>query len=174
MKPIWVLIALGVAVAAFLLGAFGTPYVTGLQIKRAVDSGDREALSKYIDFPRVRLNLKEQINESLVSGVQDHGAESIGGAFGLALSRILAESAVDLLVTPALVDHMLIDRRRAISTARMGYVAMDTFVMSTDDQMRVVLRRQGFAWQITEISLPTADLFSASLRAAFVPPLDDQ
>ncbi|MEZ5436438.1 MAG: DUF2939 domain-containing protein [Pseudomonadales bacterium] len=48
--------------AVFLVAAyvFALPYITVHQIRQAVEMRDSVALSEHIDFPSVRLSLKDQ------------------------------------------------------------------------------------------------------------------
>ena len=44
---------------------YWSPYYAADQIKNAVESGDTTKMSKFIDFPKVRLNIQRQINNQI-------------------------------------------------------------------------------------------------------------
>lgn len=50
---------------------YWSPYYAGDQIKNAVESGDTTKMSKFIDFPKVRLNIQRQINNQIDIKLQE-------------------------------------------------------------------------------------------------------
>ena len=90
------LVAAGAAllVGAVLAYAAAGPFITLYQIKAALQAKDAARLSRYIDFPVLRTNLKEQINtlilNKLPAGVEDNPF----GAMGLALAATLVDGLV--------------------------------------------------------------------------------
>ena len=44
---------------------YWSPYYAADQIKNAIESGDTARMSKFIDFPKVRLNIQRQINNQI-------------------------------------------------------------------------------------------------------------
>lgn len=62
----FVAISLLIFTAASFIGYwFWSPYYAADQIKNAIESGDTARMSKFIDFPKVRLNIQRQINNQI-------------------------------------------------------------------------------------------------------------
>ena len=51
--------------ASFIGYWYWSPYYAADQIKNAIESGDTARMSKFIDFPKVRLNIQRQINNQI-------------------------------------------------------------------------------------------------------------
>lgn len=62
----FVAISLLIFTAASFIGYwYWSPYYAADQIKNAIESGDTARMSKFIDFPKVRLNIQRQINNQV-------------------------------------------------------------------------------------------------------------
>ena len=62
----FVAISLLIFTAASVIGYwYWSPYYAADQIKNAIESGDTARMSKFIDFPKVRLNIQRQINNQI-------------------------------------------------------------------------------------------------------------
>lgn len=62
----FVAISLLIFTAASFIGYwYWSPYYVADQIKNAIESGDTARMSKFIDFPKVRLNIQRQINNQI-------------------------------------------------------------------------------------------------------------
>ena len=62
----FVAISLLIFTAASFIGYwYWSPYYAVDQIKNAIESGDTARMSKFIDFPKVRLNIQRQINNQI-------------------------------------------------------------------------------------------------------------
>lgn len=62
----FVAISLLIFTAASFIGYwYWSPYYAADQIKNAIEFGDTARMSKFIDFPKVRLNIQRQINNQI-------------------------------------------------------------------------------------------------------------
>lgn len=62
----FVAISLLIFTAASFIGYwYWSPYYAADQIKNAIESGDTARMSKFIDFPKVSLNIQRQINNQI-------------------------------------------------------------------------------------------------------------
>lgn len=62
----FVAISLLIFTAASFIGYwYWSPYYAADQIENAIESGDTARMSKFIDFPKVRLNIQRQINNQI-------------------------------------------------------------------------------------------------------------
>ncbi|MBN3818058.1 DUF2939 domain-containing protein [Paraburkholderia sp. Se-20369] len=99
LKPI-LIAALAVAVVATVGYAYASPYVALGRLKSAIDARDAQAISAYVDFPALRISLKQQVTGELMRRIdakrQDNPLAVIGAMIGSALIGPL----VDAYATP--------------------------------------------------------------------------
>ena len=65
LKPL-LIVALIVAVITAIGYAYASPYVALGRLKSAIDARDAQAISEYVDFPSLRISLKQQVTEELM------------------------------------------------------------------------------------------------------------
>ncbi|MGV8958818.1 MAG: DUF2939 domain-containing protein [Stenotrophomonas sp.] len=172
LAAILILLALGGYVAA-------GPYLAIHGIAKALERNDSAGLSRYVDFPSVRINLKAQLGDYVVRRAGPEMQSSLFGAVALGIAGNLAGAGVDTLVTPAGIGALLQGRnvwKRAIGDtaggdtyappapakplqgARHRYESPSRFTATTytDDgkPMVFVFSRSGLRWQLTDIVLP--------------------
>ncbi|WP_232833353.1 DUF2939 domain-containing protein, partial [Paraburkholderia kururiensis] len=87
-------------VVAVLGYAYASPYIVLDRLKRAADARDAETVNAYVDYPALRVSLKQQVTELLMRRIdaQKHGNPFavIGAMIGAALIGPL----VDAYATP--------------------------------------------------------------------------
>lgn len=91
----------GVIFVALAAAAFySTPYIALYSIHRAIERNDAEAVSRFVDFPVLRENIREKVLAYMVEAVPQSEGVALGG-----LSQMLATTAanqmVDRMVSPA-------------------------------------------------------------------------
>jgi len=160
-------IALALLVAA--VGYFASPYVAIVGLVNALRAGDKDGLEERVDFPAVREHLKAEITASFMAKFQsDPELQSNPFAgLGLALVPMMADKAVDALVTPEGLTRLLApekdaDRGPVLGLPKdAGYVTLDRFRVSAPagrdkaSKINLILRRRGlFHWTVTRIELP--------------------
>ena len=178
MKKIYVL------TVVVLAGYFaGSPYLTLMNLKSDIDSRNGESLAEKVDFPSVRESLKDQFNVAMAKATMDSSNEddpwgAAGAALGAAFASTLVNGMVDGLVTPSgLIELMSsgeIDssdaanqpqtgtqKDLAISDAVLSYEGINKFsatlVNDDGDDMKLILKRRGLSWVVTDIRLPLDD-----------------
>jgi hypothetical protein len=167
-------------VVAFLFAIYvGTaPYITLYQMKSAAEKRDGEALSEHIEFPSVRQSLKDQMNAVFMKSVgPEAAANNPFVALGAAIAGVMVDKVVESYVTPAGITSLMAGEkpkaakgggenndepnRRPLSDASMSYESVDKFVVKVktenDKQVKLVLRRRGLDWKLTEVILPLDD-----------------
>src|SRR5690625_371545 len=87
-------ILLGVYVAA-------GPYVVVSRIQTAIEKQDSVMLAKYVDFPVLREQLKEQINATMLKTLTEDLADDPFAMFGIAFLALVIDGLVDVLLTPS-------------------------------------------------------------------------
>jgi hypothetical protein len=167
-----------------LLGYFaGSPYLTLMNLKSDIESRNGESLAEKVDFSSVRESLKAQFNVVMAKATMDSSNEddpwgAAGAALGAAFASTLVNGMVDGLVTPSgLIELMSsgeIDpsdtanqpqtgsqQDLAISDAALSYEGMNKFsatlVNDDGDEMKLILKRRGLSWVVTDIRLPLDD-----------------
>jgi Protein of unknown function (DUF2939) len=96
----------GVAFLALLFLAW--PLWSAWQLHRAVKTRDVAALETRVDWPTLRANMKPRITQAIEDNAAAGG--SITGALKRAISGVVADKGVDLLVTPQTLGRLLAGR----------------------------------------------------------------
>ena len=173
-----------VLAATVLVGYLAlSPYLTLMSLKSDIESRDGESLADKIDFPAVRESLKDQFNVAMAKETMDSSNEddpwgAAGAALGAAFASTMINGMVDGLVTPSgLIElmssgeiksgvgndqsHRSTQQELAISDAELSYDGMNKFsaTLTSDDgdDMKLILRRRGLNWVVTDIRLPLDD-----------------
>jgi len=154
-----------------------SPYVFIAGLQADIQAKDGEALAAKVDFPSVRESLKSQFNASVAAGADEFSDEfglGAAGRLGTALASTLVNSLVDALITPDGLIRLFAegksnadsgvqasdadDNESAISEAKLAYEGLNkfsaTFEGDVDEEIKVILLRDGLSWKITEIRLP--------------------
>jgi hypothetical protein len=100
----------GVGVLALLFLAW--PLFSAWQLHRAVKTRDIAALEARVDWTTLRANLKPRVSQALQDSAADSNgiAGSVVGAVKRAISGVVAEKSIDLLVTPQTLSRLLAGR----------------------------------------------------------------
>ena len=176
MRKGWI-IAIGAAVAAFLLAYGASPYLAVRGFVAAAKQGDAEKLRGSVDFPAVRADLKPQltaaVNTRMERDPQMRGNPLAG--LGAMLMPSILDRMIDSVVTPegiaALVRAGKVGHAETESKgpSRVDYdaryVTLDHFDVAlrrqgaTSDPVTLVFQRRGlFAWKLVRIALPQSSL----------------
>ncbi|WP_158206816.1 DUF2939 domain-containing protein [Pseudoduganella flava] len=96
-----------VPVLLLLLAAYWyfSPYLAFHALRDAARRGDVAALAEHVDFPKVRADLKVQLNAMMTDSLRDLGAggngvAEAGAAFGAMLGSLMTDKLVDVMITP--------------------------------------------------------------------------
>ena len=172
------LVTAGVVLLAAAWGL--APVFTGHAVMRAADRGDEAALERLVDFPALRISLKEALTDEAVSRLRRDPrlADKGLGGLGVMLAPMLVSGVVDVAITPQGVAAM-------VSTARApseggeaqdrphggkpdlhkawGYRDLNTFAITLTDRdqpdqsLALLMERRGlFTWKLAAVDLQTA------------------
>ena len=173
-------LALLALVALLLLGWIAAgPWIAIHGIRSAIEKQDAAKLSEYVDFPALRISLKQQIDDYVVRRAGADVQSSLLGAMALRLASGASSTAVDALATPAGLAALLEGRnfwdrlsgRRAskdayaaapprdpLQGASYHYESLSRFsvvVPNADGEpVTFFLSRQGLNWRVTDVRLP--------------------
>jgi len=180
MRKGWI-IAIGAALAAFLMAYGASPYAAVRGFVTAAKQGDAEKLRGSVDFPAVRADLKPQLTAAVTTRMErdpDMRGNPFAGLGAMLMPSIL-DRMIDSVVTPdgiaTLVRAGKLGQADASSTAprRVDYVLH----YITRDRFGVTLRRQGaggdpvnlvferrglFTWKLVRIALPQSSLIDTA------------
>ena len=116
-------IAAAVLVGLLALGAwwYASPYVAMRSTLEAAQQRDAERFNRYVDYPRVRENLKDQlgerVGEAMGAGRGDEAGRAMG-ALGSLLATALADRFIDALVRPEVVMRAMTEARLQVPPGR--------------------------------------------------------
>ncbi|CAJ9464205.1 DUF2939 domain-containing protein [Burkholderia pseudomallei] len=99
LKPVAIGIAL-IVVAAVALYAYASPYLALRQMKQAIDARDAQAISVHVDFPALRISLKQQLTDELMRRIDAQKRDNPLAVLGAIIGSALVGPLVDAYATP--------------------------------------------------------------------------
>ncbi|CAM2168217.1 DUF2939 domain-containing protein [Burkholderia latens] len=99
LKPL-LIVVLAVAVFAAIGYAYASPYIALGRLKSAVDARDAQAVSEYVDFPSLRISLKQQVTEELMRRIDAVKKDNPFAVIGALIGSALIGPLVDAYATP--------------------------------------------------------------------------
>ncbi|MPV55811.1 hypothetical protein CFB46_12420 [Burkholderia sp. HI2761] len=99
LKPLLIAVLI-VAVIATLGYAYASPYVALGRLKSAIDARDAQAISEYVDFPSLRVSLKQQVTEELMRRIDAVKKNNPFAVIGALIGSALIGPLVDAYATP--------------------------------------------------------------------------
>jgi hypothetical protein len=175
----WIAGAVVLVALALLAWVAAGPWLAVRGIEQAIERRDTAALERHVDFPRLRVNLKAQLEDRMVRAAGEDVTGNLFGAVALAMAGRATGVAVDALATPVgigalLQGHVLWQRAgghtvgddtwaatepaHPLQGARLRYESLSRFTGTVEhaDGARTVfvLQRQGLRWRLVDIRLP--------------------
>lgn len=172
-------------VVLFAIYFVASPYITVYQMQKAAEQHDAPALSAYIDFPRVRQSMKDQLNGEVADKLGGDVQDNPFAALGSALAGVVVDKMVDVYVTPSAIEHLMAgekpksaqgdegqpvptntdthpkEKRKPWADASMSYESLNRFAVNVKVEggasSKFVLHREGLGWKLAEITLPLKD-----------------
>lgn len=106
LKPILV-VAIVAAIIAIIVYAYVSPYLALRQLKQAVDARDAQAISAYVDYPALRVSLKQQVTGELMRRIDARQRDNPLAILGALVGSALIGPLVDAYATPDGVAALL-------------------------------------------------------------------
>ena len=174
-----IVIGLGIIAILTIGFIFIGPYLTLYQIKSAAENQDGAALSEHIDFLALRQSLKDQMNVIVGKEMTKQADDNPFAALGAALGGMMIEKMVDMYVTPASITELMKGKtpepgsinaptedsnNSPLANASTSYESFSKFSVtikgddSLGEDVKLVFRRRGMSWKLTEIVLPLSEL----------------
>lgn len=163
---------------AGLVGIFGTwfyfsPYLTVYGMQQAAERKDATELSKHVNFPALKDNVKSTLKAQVVKEVTKQGQQGNPFALlGLGLAESYINSVVNTMVSPegiaAMVQGQTPDSQNKNakqatnsnkSEVSMSYESFNSFVVhvknksAEKDKVSLVFLRDGLDWKLSAIRL---------------------
>ncbi|KVG33988.1 DUF2939 domain-containing protein [Burkholderia diffusa] len=99
LKPL-LIVVLAVAILTAIGYAYASPYVALGRLKSAIDARDAQAVSEYVDFPSLRISLKQQVTEELMRRIDAVKKDNPFAVIGALIGSALIGPLVDAYATP--------------------------------------------------------------------------
>lgn len=145
-----------------------SPYWTLREMQSAAKNGDARQLSKYIDYPAVREDLKGEFRRAVLKQAEaskrNDGVDALGSAFALALIGPM----VDALVTPEALQAAFAHREQVGAVGKIAKLpeapsdpvidreGLGRFTVHDRDPSKgsLVFGRSGLGWKLIGFDLP--------------------
>lgn len=108
-KPLTAVLVVLAAIVVFAVVAYAyaSPYLVLDRLKRAADARDAETVNQYVDYPALRMSLKQQVTELLTRRIDTQKSEHPFAALGALIGMALIGPLVDNYATPDGVAALL-------------------------------------------------------------------
>lgn len=160
-----------VAGVALLIFVIAGPFLTLHAIKNGAQQGDTEKLSRNIDFPRLRQNLKDQLKAQMASTMTEEAVENPFVVMFSGFANSMVDGLVDSAVTPYGIKKMLQGQRptpgqkgqpdsgstEMLQNANYSITSTSRFVATIgepESEIKLILHRRNLSWVLTNIELP--------------------
>ena len=175
-KTKWLLAIVALILLALLAFVAAGPWLAINGIRNVVASGNYGELWRFVDFDRLRENVRPQIQEKIARGILERTGPGGSTDALTGVTDLISKPAVDAMVSPVGVATLLRGsalvrqvsgqkdadgKVRAVDPlkgAKTGYVSPSLFtatVQNAEGQPVVFeFRRTGLAWKLTGIDLP--------------------
>jgi len=135
------------------------PRLAAKHLRDAAATGDVARLSKLVDFPRVRANMKADLKKRVATD------EPLGTALA---TGVAVDGLVDRIMTPQGLVR-LAHLGPAAALAAMGYRGLSTFFVTTQNAAQpknavtYVFSPTGLSWRLQRIDLPDLALVAGGI-----------
>ncbi|MES2664016.1 MAG: DUF2939 domain-containing protein [Pseudomonadota bacterium] len=164
------------------------PFITMNRIQAAIETKDSEKLTKHVDFPVLRVNLKEQVNDFFMKEAGAQSDDNPWVALALSFTSSLVERIVEAFVTPEGIAKLLEgdkpklyenekptpnnskQTKPSLKNTRFKYHGFSEFSIwlktkNQKEDIQLILSRQGIKWKLTNIIIPTDSIPTNTLTA---------
>jgi hypothetical protein len=164
---------LAVAVGVFVL----SPWWSLAGLARAAITADKQRLALYVDFPRVRENLRAQFNAQIAASMAEEMKNNPFAALGTLIGSAMVDKALEAFVTAdgfaRLMQEAMRDKpadteptpsqaevaQKLYDKVGLEWLSLSTikaFVLDENGQTAttLLLERSGLTWRVVDIELP--------------------
>lgn len=170
-------LALSIGAVVFLV----SPWWSIAGLVQSVRAGDKYRTELYLDFPRVRASLREQLNAQIGESMSEHMQGNPFAALGAMIGTVAVDRAVEAFVTPEGLQRLMenelptagtqegADSRVAIARHAYDKIGLEWLSASS---IRVLileegtgtvattarLERAGLRWRVVDVEIPDLGL----------------
>jgi hypothetical protein len=164
---------LAVAVGVFVL----SPWWSLAGLARAAITADKQRLALYVDFPRVRENLRAQFNAQMAASMAEEMQDNPFAALGTLIGSAVVDKAVEAFVTADGFAHLMQEAMRdnradteptpsqaevalrlydKVGLEWLSLSAIKVWLLDENGQTAttLLLERSGLTWRVVDIELP--------------------
>ena len=168
MRRRWIFIAASLVLVGAVAGWwYASPWLTLREMKEAAEARDAARLSRHIDYPALREDVKTDVRQMIAEQSRQAGGQ--GQALGSALAMTLAGPLIDAMLTPQGVQAMFAAPRPKdagsrrpqppVQAAELPIVERDgvnRFRVRDKDPRKgaMLFERRGFGWKLVGLDLP--------------------
>jgi Protein of unknown function (DUF2939) len=154
-------------------GIYYAPYLTLNNMRNATENQNVDALSNEINFPELRLSIKQSVKTQVLRHVAESEPSSDQQpTMTPELVEKMVSPMVDKIITPEGLDQIIhnkvpgtkinlanLEQDIAKSDIKMGYESIDRFVVHITDKVdqskdvSLILKRSGLAWKLAGIDI---------------------
>lgn len=130
-------------------------------------------MSKNIDFPELRQNIKEQINAVMMQSATESSGDNPFALIAAGIATAMTDKITESLITPTGLasimhgkftakdsgaTHQTTGKDNLFKDAELGFDSLDTFSARIKnehgDEFRIVLQREDISWKMVNIIMP--------------------
>jgi hypothetical protein len=154
-------------------GVYYAPYITLNNLKNATENQNVDALVQEINFPELRVSIKESVKAQVLRHIAGSGDGSPSSPkMTSEVVETMVSPMVDKMITPEGLDQLIhnkvpgakidlanLEQDLARSDINMGYESLDRFVVHITDKsnrskdVSLILKRSGLAWKLSGIDI---------------------
>ena len=175
MKKKFVILFTSLVILLLILLLSG-PFLTLYSIKESIEEKDSITLSKNIYFPKLRSNIKIQINSSLSKSISEKFNDNPIRFLAEGLSDIFVDEVIDVFLTPDGLERLINgenpssiiknkknsnqnnEQIKPFESIEFSYHSFNRFVVFINTKNQKVIRlhldRFGLSWKLVNIILP--------------------
>ena len=175
-KKKWLLAIAALLLLALLAFVAAGPWLAINGIRNVVASGNHGELWRFVDFDRLRENVRPQIQERIARGIVERAGTGNTTDALTGVADLISKPAIDAMVSPVGVATLLrgsalvrqvsgqkdadgkVRAADPLKDAKTGYVSASLFTATVynDEGKPVVFEfsRSGVSWKLTGIDLP--------------------
>jgi Protein of unknown function (DUF2939) len=155
-------------------GAYFSPYLALNNMKSATVNRNAEALAQEINFPSLRVSIKENIKAQVIKQIVGSSSPETPKMSPELVAKVdkMISPMVDKIVTPEGIEQLMqdkvpgakidlsnLEKDIAKSDVKMGYESLDRFVVHITDKVdrakdvSLILKRDGLAWKLAGVDI---------------------
>jgi hypothetical protein len=163
----FMLIVSSLAVVIFLL----SPWWSLAGLSQAAQAGDKYRLALYVDFPRLRMSVREQLNAQVLSTMSTEMKENPFATLGAMLGGAMIDRTIDLMVTPSTLARLMQTHARDAAEPRVplafrlydriglewlsaSSIRVKIFDAAGRKTTTGLLERELLTWRLVDIEIP--------------------